>query len=57
MGPAQADRALDDPDLALCVGYRSSRLLNPLPLVPAASALKDEPADRSDAKILRSTAI
>ena len=30
MGPAQADRALDDPNLALRFGYGSSRLLNAL---------------------------
>ena len=39
MGPAQADRALDDPNLAVRVGDRSSRLLNALPMVPSASAL------------------
>ena len=39
MGPAQADRALDDPDLALRVCHRSSRLLNALPMVPSTCAL------------------
>ena len=39
MGPAQADRALDDPNLALRVGYRSSRLLNALQMVPSTGAL------------------
>ena len=39
MGPAQADRALDDPNLALCVGHWSSRLFNALPMVPSAGAL------------------
>jgi hypothetical protein len=85
MGPAQADRALDDPNLAVRVGYWSSRLLDALQMVPAAGALSavssavlsglsdathnfstctediarysDEPANHSDVKILRSTAI
>ena len=39
MGPAQADRALDDSDLALRVCHRSSRLFNALPIVPFAGAL------------------
>jgi len=39
MGPAQADRALDDPHLAVRVGYRSSRLLNALQMVPSTCAL------------------
>ncbi len=39
MGPAQADRALDDPNLALRVGYRSFRLLNALQMVPPTGAL------------------
>ena len=39
MGPAQADRALDDPNLAVRVGYRSSRLLNGLQMVPSTGAL------------------
>ena len=39
MGPAQADRALDDPNLAVRVGYRSSRLLNALQMVPSTGAL------------------
>jgi hypothetical protein len=39
MGPAQADRALDDPNLAVRVGYRSSHLLNALQMVPSAHAL------------------
>ena len=41
MGPAQADRALDDPYLAVRVGYRSSRLLNALPMVPSPRSLSD----------------
>ena len=57
MGPTQADRALDDPDLALRVCHRSSRLFNALPMVPSAGTLSDEPANHSDLKILRSTAI
>jgi hypothetical protein len=84
MGPAQADRALDDPNLAVRVGYRSSRLLNALQMVPSNGALSavssavvsglpgyaqfrrcagdcarysDEPANHTDVKILRSTAI
>ena len=39
MGPAQADRALDDPDLALRVCHRSSRLFNALPMVSSPGAL------------------
>src|SRR5262245_20523390 len=39
VGPAQADRALDNPDLALCVCHRSSRLFDPVPMVPSASPL------------------
>jgi len=50
MGPAQANRALDDPNLAVRVGYRSSRLLNALQMVPSTGAL-------SDVKMLRSMAI
>ena len=57
LGPAQADRALDDPGLAVRVCHRSSRLFDALPMVPSAEALSDEPANRSDLKILRSTAI
>ena len=40
MGPAQADRALDDPNLALRVSHRSSRLFNALQMVPSTGALK-----------------
>ena len=40
MGPAQADRALDDPNLAVRVGYRSSRLLNALQMVSSTGALR-----------------
>ena len=61
MGPAQADRALDDPNLAVRVGYRSPRLLNALQMVPSTGTLSAvssaEPANHSDVKILRSTAI
>jgi len=73
MGPAQADCALDDPNLALRICHRSSRLFNTLQMVPASSALiavasavrskketareSDEPANHADVKILRSTAI
>jgi len=57
LGPAQADRALDDPDLAVRVCHRSSSLFNALPMVPSADTLSDEPANHSDLKILRSTAI
>jgi hypothetical protein len=61
MGPAQADRALDDPNLAVRVGYWSSRLLNALQMVPSTGTLSAvssaEPANHSDVKILRSTAI
>ena len=57
LGPAQADRALDDPDLAVRVCHRSSRLFNALPMVPSVAALSDEPANHSVLKILRSTAI
>ena len=41
MGPAQADRALDDPDLAVRIGYWRSSLLNALPMVPSARSLSD----------------
>ena len=41
MGPAQADRALDDPNLAVRVGYRRSSLLNALPMVPSTRSLSD----------------
>ena len=83
MGPPQADRALDDPNLAIRVCHWSSRLFNALPMVPSAGALTvvasavftglpgyadsrcaegragyaDEPANDSNVKILRSTAI
>ena len=40
MGPAQANRALDDPDLAVRVCHRRSGLLNALPMVPSTGALK-----------------
>ena len=40
MGPAQADRALDDPNLAVRVGYRRSRLFNALQMVPSTGALR-----------------
>lgn len=39
VGPAQADRALDDPNLALRVCYGSSCVFNALPMVPPAGAL------------------
>jgi hypothetical protein len=39
MGPAQADRALDDPNLALRVCHRSPCLFNALQMVPSAGAL------------------
>jgi hypothetical protein len=35
MGSAHADRALDDPNLALRVGHRGSRLFNALQMVPS----------------------
>ncbi len=84
MGPAQADRALDDPDLAVRVRHRRCRLLDALQMVPSAGALtavafvvlsglasnaqfrpggedsahySDEPANHTDVKILRTTAI
>ena len=41
MGPAQADRALDHPDLVVRVGYRRSGLFNALPMVPTTFSLKD----------------
>ena len=41
MGQAQADRALDDPDLAVRVDYGSSRLPNALPMVSSTCALGD----------------
>lgn len=39
MGPAQAHGALDDPDLAVRVGYRSHSLLNALPVVSTTRSL------------------
>ena len=39
MGPAQADRALDHPHLAVRVDYRSPRLLNAVPMVSSTGAL------------------
>ena len=39
MGPAQADRALDDPNLALRLCHRRSRLFNALQMVPTSGAL------------------
>jgi len=65
MGPAQADRALDDPNLAVRVGYGRSSLFNALPMVPstrslskvASAVLNGLPGEISDVKILRSTAI
>jgi hypothetical protein len=47
--------------LAVRIGYRSSRLLNALQMVPSTGTLSAvssaEPANHSDVKILRSTAI
>ena len=40
LGPAHADRALDDPNLAVRVRYRSSRLFNALQMVSSTGALK-----------------
>ena len=65
MGPAQADRALGNPNLAVRLGHRSSRLLDALPMVPSTRSLSDVasavlsglPGQISDVKILRSTAI
>jgi len=39
MGPAQADRALDDPNLVVRVGYWRSCLLSALPMVPSTRSL------------------
>ena len=39
MGPAQADRALDNPNLAVRVGYGRSSLFNALPMVPSTRSL------------------
>ena len=39
MGPAHADRALDDPNLALRIGHWSARLFNALQMVPSTDAL------------------
>ena len=56
MGPAQADRSLDDPNLALRFGYRSSRLLNALQMVPSTGTLSAvssaEPANHSECQNL-----
>ena len=65
MGPAQADRALDNPNLAVRVGYGRSSLFNALPMVPSTRSLSDVasavlsglPGQISDVKILRSTTI
>src|ERR1044071_3900259 len=40
VGPAQADRALDHPDLAVCICDRSPCVSDALPMVPSACALK-----------------
>ena len=39
MGPAQADRALDDSNLAVRIRHRSSRLFNAVQMVSSTSAL------------------
>ena len=56
MGPAQADRALDDPNLALRVRHGSSRVLNAIPMVPTVGALTgalvDPPMSKSCARRL-----
>jgi hypothetical protein len=52
LGPAQAGRALDDPNLALRVCHRSSCLFNALPMVPSAATLNDEPANHSECQNL-----
>ena len=41
MGPAQAGCAVDDPNLAVCVNHRSSRLPNAVPMVSSTYALGD----------------
>lgn len=56
MGPAQTDRALDHPDLALRISHRGSRLFDALSMVPSARALTSD-FNRSDVKILRSATI
>jgi len=56
MGPAQANRALDDPNLAVRVRYRSSRLFSALSMVPTAGAL-GRTTNQSNAKTLRWAAI
>jgi len=35
MGPTHADRALDCPDLAICLCYRCARLFDALQMVPS----------------------
>jgi len=65
MGPAQADRTLDDPDLALRVRHWSSGLSNALQVVSATGRDAGNPACKVGAEriacattqILRSTAI
>ena len=54
MGPAQANRALDDPDLAVRVGYRSSSLLNALPMVPSTRSLSDVASASADSSPISS---
>ena len=39
MGPARADRALDTPDLALCLCHRGARLFNAVQVVPSGHTL------------------
>jgi len=56
MGPAQANRALDDPNLAVRVGYRSPRLLDAVPMVSSTcslSALASAGSCRTTRKSLR----
>jgi len=65
MGPTQAGRALDNPNLAVRFGYGRSSLFSALPMVPSTRSLSDAasavlgglPGQISDVKILRLTAI
>ena len=53
MGPAQADRALDNPNLAVRVGYGRSSLFNALPMVPSTRSLSDVASGVLNGKSLR----
>jgi len=41
MGSPQTDRALDDPDLALCLGHRRARIFDALQVVSAGGVTRN----------------